>query len=113
MNDGSQAMSHDPLEQLAQLDVPPVPVALEKEIHQRLNSVLVVGHVMDFALRALPYAILQFLPAMAEAIAPGKDVFGRSQSSRESSAPGVSDDNTSDGDTDDSDREDRVSDGDD
>lgn len=64
-------MLDDPLEQLAQLGVPPTPVALDESIHHRLNHTLFIGHVVEFALRALPYALLQFLPALADSAAPG------------------------------------------
>ncbi len=53
-------MATDFLEKLAEADIPPVPEALDREVHQRLNYVLLTLHVLDFMLRAVPFAMLHF-----------------------------------------------------
>ena len=53
-------MATDLLEQLAEADIPPVPEALDREVHQRLNYTLLVLHGLDFVLRAAPFAVLHF-----------------------------------------------------
>lgn len=57
-------MSNDPWQQLAAVDVPPLPAHLESEVHQRLNKRLLVVHLSEFALRVAPYAIGQLLPGL-------------------------------------------------
>ena len=52
------------LEQLAQLDVPPPPAAFDRELHQRVNKSLTTLHLIDFAMRAMPWAMLQFTKAL-------------------------------------------------
>ncbi len=59
-------MNRDLLEQLAESDVPPVPRELERSIHDRLNTLLVVGHLSDFLLRAIPHAVAHFAEAVGE-----------------------------------------------
>ncbi len=51
-------MATDLLEQLGKAEIPPVPEALDRQVHQRLNYVLLVLHVLDFMLRAVPFAVL-------------------------------------------------------
>lgn len=53
-------MSSDLFEQLAEQEVPPVPQTLSRGVHRRLNRALVVLHVVEFVLCALPYAMVQF-----------------------------------------------------
>jgi hypothetical protein len=53
-------MATDPLEQLAELDVPPPPQQLEHSVHQRLNRVLLCLHVFEFTLRAVPFGLAIF-----------------------------------------------------
>lgn len=47
-------MAHDIFEQLAKTDVPPEPPRLDVEFKQRLNKVLLMTHLVDFTLHALP-----------------------------------------------------------
>ena len=53
-------MATNLLEQLAKADVPPVPETLDQQVHQRLNYLLLVLHVLDFMVRAAPFAVLHF-----------------------------------------------------
>ena len=53
-------MATDLLEQLAKAEIPPVPETLDRQVHQRLNCVLLTLHVLDFMLRAAPFAVLHF-----------------------------------------------------
>lgn len=57
-------MSTDLFERLAETDVPPVPAELDRAVHERLNRALVVGQVLDFAVRAIPYACFHFAKAV-------------------------------------------------
>jgi len=57
-------MATDLLEQLAKAEIPPVPETLDRQVHQRLNYTLLVLHVLDFMLRAVPYALLHFFRAV-------------------------------------------------
>ena len=50
-------MASDLLEQLAQLEVPPPPAELNQQVHQRVNRSLLVLHVLDLGLRAMPWAM--------------------------------------------------------
>lgn len=54
----------DFLEQLAELDVPPPPVAFNRDLHQRLNQSLTTQHVVDLGLQALPSAAMEFVRAV-------------------------------------------------
>ncbi|HWB10862.1 MAG TPA: hypothetical protein VG826_16650 [Pirellulales bacterium] len=60
-------MTHDPLEQLAQATVPPLPADFDRAVHQRLNRTLVVGQLTEFACLALPCALAEFARALAAA----------------------------------------------
>jgi hypothetical protein len=58
-------MPQDVLEQLAELEVPSKPVDLQRDVHKRLNVRLLSLHLVDVALRALPYAFVCFSEALA------------------------------------------------
>lgn len=47
-------------DQLAETEVPPPPEGLVEAVHQRLNRTLVVLHLCDLFLRALPAVALVF-----------------------------------------------------
>lgn len=47
-------------DQLAETEVPPPPEHLAEAVHQRLNRTLVVLHVFELFLRALPSVLLLF-----------------------------------------------------
>lgn len=59
-------MSHevDLLEQLGRREVPPVPSTLDEEVHQRVNQRLLLAHLTDFVLQAMPAAMLEFAKAL-------------------------------------------------
>jgi len=40
---------------------PPPPAALNRRVHERLNNVLAVLHIVEFMLRAVPYGLFWFL----------------------------------------------------
>ena len=52
------------LEQLGQQHVPAPPTRLKHEVRLRMNTALVALQLADFALRALPYALLHFAQAV-------------------------------------------------
>lgn len=58
-------MATDFLEQLADGEVPPVPVDFDHGVHQRVNRLLLLGHLIGFGLLALPYAMLHFVRGVA------------------------------------------------
>ncbi|HVX14404.1 MAG TPA: hypothetical protein VHC22_24670 [Pirellulales bacterium] len=60
-------MNDDLLERLAETTVPPLPADFDRAVHQRLNRTLVVGHLIDFAVVALPMALAEFARAVAAA----------------------------------------------
>lgn len=57
-------MTTDFLEQLAQGEVPPIPQTFDRQVHQRLNVRLIALHLLDFAVRGLPYAMVHFTMAV-------------------------------------------------
>jgi hypothetical protein len=58
-------MQRDFLEELAGAPVPPVPVAFNRALHERLNRRLLAGHVLDLALRGMGYTLGHFARAVA------------------------------------------------
>lgn len=54
----------DLFEQLAEIDVPPAPVAFNEDLHARLNRTLTTQHVVDLGLKALPSAAIEFVRAV-------------------------------------------------
>ena len=54
----------DLFEQLACPEVPPPPANFERRVHLRLNKYLAALHVVEFALRAVPYALGHFAKAV-------------------------------------------------
>jgi len=61
-------MIQDWFEQLAEQEVPPVPVDFDRGVHQRVNESLLGVHYLEFACRAAPYALLHFAIAMLGAL---------------------------------------------
>lgn len=53
-------MSTDFLERLAEAEVPPPPGELTRDVHSRLNRVLLAVHLVDLALRGMACAVVQF-----------------------------------------------------
>jgi hypothetical protein len=58
-------MATDLLQQLAEIEVPAMPDDFDRNVHQRLNARLLGAHVAEVSLRALPFAFLHFVPALA------------------------------------------------
>ena len=56
------------LEQLAEWEVPPPPEQFDEQLHHRVNDALVVFQVVEFAIRAVPWAMMHFAQALASAI---------------------------------------------
>ena len=54
---------NDPLEKLALLEVPEPPAEFDRQLHRRLNQRLIVQHMADLLLRAMPWAILEMARA--------------------------------------------------
>lgn len=70
-------MPLDQLERLAEVQVPPPPVEFDRQVHQRVNQRLLALHLVDFAVRALPWAMAEFARALCSALVralTGKDV---------------------------------------
>ena len=61
-------MTHDPLTQLAEATVPPLPADFDRSVHERLNRTLAVGQLTEFACIALPCALAEFARAVAAAV---------------------------------------------
>ncbi len=59
----------DLFDQLAETSVPPPPVELDREGHERVNRALVVGHVAEFALVAMPNAAWHLARAVVSLVA--------------------------------------------
>jgi hypothetical protein len=62
-------MSSNLLEQLAELEVAPPPPQFDRELHQRVNRTLLAQQVADLAIGAVPLAAVEFLRAVAAALA--------------------------------------------
>lgn len=61
-------MSNDLFERLAELEVPPAPAELDRQVHQRVNRLLLTTHLADLALVGLGYAFLQFTRPLLDLI---------------------------------------------
>ena len=57
-------MPSDLLEQLADTEVPPLPVDFRRRVHRRLNHRLLAVHLGDLLVRGLPFAITSFAQAL-------------------------------------------------
>ncbi len=57
-------MTNDLLEQLAQSEIPPVPADFDRDVHERVNHALMLGHFAEFGLRVLPYAFVHMAQAL-------------------------------------------------
>ena len=53
-------MTDNMLQHLSDLVVPPPPEDLDQHVHQRLNFWLLGWHLLDLALRGLPFALIHF-----------------------------------------------------
>lgn len=56
-------MAEDPLRQLAQLEVPPLPEDFDRQLHQKINHGLLLTHLFDLLIRGLPFAVMCFSQA--------------------------------------------------
>jgi hypothetical protein len=59
-------MATDLFERLAELEVPPPPEAeqFDRQLHERLNRLLVVRQITDLVASGLPFALLHFARAL-------------------------------------------------
>jgi hypothetical protein len=57
-------MARDILQQLAELEVPQAPADLVQQVHDRLNERLTLLHFVEYAVKAMPAALLHFLSAL-------------------------------------------------
>ena len=57
-------MANNLLDQLQNTEVPPPPVEMRREVHERLNQWLLVGQVSELVLYGFGYAVLQFSEAI-------------------------------------------------
>jgi len=58
-------MNGELIEELAEAHVPPVPESFDRDVHLRVNRLLVTVHLLDFVLRATPQVALEFMRATA------------------------------------------------
>ena len=61
-------MADDVFDELEKVDVPPVPEDFARQIHHRLNTRLLTVHLLDLALRGLPYALFHFVRALTSLV---------------------------------------------
>jgi hypothetical protein len=57
-------MPPDLFDRLSASPVPPPPAELDRGVHERVNRALLVGHLVDFALGAIPFAMRHFAAAV-------------------------------------------------
>jgi hypothetical protein len=57
-------MASDFFEQLAQSEVPPPPPEFNRQLHQRVNRSLLLVHLADLAVGAVPWAMVQMARAL-------------------------------------------------
>lgn len=62
-------MPRNLLEQLGQQQVPAPPPALRSEVRERMNNTLSALHLVDFAIRGVPFAVLHFAQAFGGLVA--------------------------------------------
>ncbi len=62
-------MATDLWQQLATEEVPPPPVEFDNQLHQRVNKSLVSLQLVDLAVRAMPWAIVEFARAVLGLVA--------------------------------------------
>jgi hypothetical protein len=62
-------MAHDIFEKLAKTEVPPEPPRLDAQFQQRLNKVLLMTHLVDFTLHALPRTAVGLLSSVMHLVA--------------------------------------------
>jgi hypothetical protein len=58
-------MSDDFLEQLADIEIREPPPEFDRQLHAKVNRSLVVQHLLDFAVRAFPWAMFHFARGVA------------------------------------------------
>ena len=51
----------DFLEQLAEIEVRDPPPEFDRQLHKRVNQMLLMQHLADFLLGGIPWAVLHFL----------------------------------------------------
>lgn len=55
------------LDQLAEWDVPPPPAHFDERLHERVNHWLILLQVIDFVVKAMPWALGHFAQALGGA----------------------------------------------
>jgi hypothetical protein len=61
-------MAGDLLESLSEDKVPVRPREITRQVHDRLNPLLLILQLSEFALRALPFAFFHFVSALAGSV---------------------------------------------
>jgi hypothetical protein len=56
-------MAPNLLDQLADVEVPPPPVAFDRQLHDKVNRSLLITQLVDLFISALPWAMLEFSKA--------------------------------------------------
>lgn len=56
------------LDQLAEWEVPPTPAHFDERLHERVNHWLIALQLIDFAVRAVPWALGHFAQALGGAL---------------------------------------------
>ena len=63
------ALAEELTEELKQLSLPDERTKFDKQLHERVNRSLVVSHLLDLAVKGLPWALLHFARAFVGCIA--------------------------------------------
>ena len=57
-------MANNLLDQLGQSEVPPAPVEIRRDVHDRLNQWLLVAQIAELVVYGFGYAVMQFASAV-------------------------------------------------
>lgn len=61
-------MSQSVFDQLGEQQVPERPSEFRRRLHERLNVRLAVAHLVEFAVRVLPFAFFHFFDSLCSAV---------------------------------------------
>ena len=61
-------MAQDLFEQLADIEVPPLPENFDHGVHQRVNRILLAAHLVELAVKACTWTCVHFAVALGELV---------------------------------------------